>query len=740
MKKIFLPLIILSLVFLASCEQKTETTPVKYTDIVDPWIGTGGHGHVFLGASVPWGMVQLGPTSITTGWDWVSGYHVSDSSVIGFSHTHLSGTGIGDLLDVTVMPVVGEVTPGRGTHEEPESGQWSYSIRSQEHVRPGYYTTQLERYGIGVELTATKRVGMHKYHFPEGADRPAVIVDLVNGGNWDAPTEGHLTWVNEQRVQGYRYSTGWAKDQKVYFAMEFSQPIEKVLLQADGVGLEVEATAKELFGRIEFAELTEPLLVKVALSPVSEQNAWKNMQAELPHWDFEQVRNDADQAWEEELSKIKIKSDSEETMRIFYTSLFHTLINPSEYSDVDGSYRGSDFEVHQDDSFMNHTTLSLWDTYRAFHPLMTIIHPERMVDIVETFLRIYEEGGELPIWHLMSNETYTMVGSPGVPVMADAFLKGFVPEKDTERAYTAMKESLMKPARGQEYRMEYGYIPYDKMLESVAYDLEFALADWSVAQVAKELGKEEDYLYFTKRSQSFHHLFDAETGFMRGKSVAGEFNPNFNPFFSSHREDDYCEGNAWQYTFLVPHDLQGLVECFGGEEQLLEKLDALFVQPSEVEGDNTSPDISGMIGQYAHGNEPGHHTIYLYSMLGHQEKAAPLLRHVMTKLYHDEPNGLSGNEDAGQMSAWYILSALGFYQVEPAGGRYFFGTPLVDEAVLNVRDGEFTIKVNNNSSENIYIQSLKLNGEPYTKRWIDFEEIARGGTLEIAMGSTPHSW
>lgn len=732
---------LLATLLMIGCKESKQQVVAELipTDYVDPWIGTGGHGHVFLGASVPWGMVQLGPTSVTTGWDWCSGYHVSDSTVIGFSHTHLSGTGIGDLLDITVMPVTGEVTYARGNHDEPQSGLWSYSRRSVEQVEPGYYSTHLERYGIDVELTTTSRIGYHKYTFPEGSKERAIIFDLENGGNWDKATEGYITIINDTQLEGYRYSTGWAKDQKVYFAVELSQPIEDLTVITDGQPREKDGRGKVVYARIDLdSKLDREVMMKVALSPTSIEGAWKNMEAEQKGWHFDEVRAEAKQLWNQELSKVKIESHLPDVMKIFYTGLYHTMIAPSLFSDVDGSYYGADQKVHEKADFTNYTIFSLWDTYRAAHPLMTLIHPEMMPDMVATMMAIYEEQGELPIWHLVGNETYTMVGAPGIPVLADAILKGYVADK--EKAYEALKTSAMVPKRGQEYRIQYGYIPYDSMLESVAYDLEYALADWSVAMVAQALGHEEDYTYFLKRSKSYHYHYDPVTRFMRGVDQKGNFNPDFNPLASTHRNDDYCEGNAWQYTFLVPQDVKGLVECFGGEEQFLTKLDSLFILPSVIEGEDASPDISGLIGQFAHGNEPSHHILYMYSMLGKQSQAAPLLRQVMTELYHADYDGLSGNEDAGQMSAWYILSALGFYQIESCGGRYYFGSPMIDSAELHVRDGLFKIKVLDNSSENIYIQSIRLNGEPLNERYITFEQIAKGGNLEIQMGHTPHDW
>lgn len=716
---------------LSGCSQAENSEEVSgnLTQYVDPYIGSGGHGHVFVGANVPFGLVQVGPCSIPQEWDWVSGYHISDSTVIGFPHTHLSGTGIGDLFDVTLMPVTGDVVYARGTEDDPESGLWSYSDRSKEKVRPGYYATHLTRYDVDVELTATKRVGFHKYTFNK-PDSSAVVFDLVNGGCWDQPTEAKITMINDTLVEGYRFSTGWATDQRVYFVAEFSQPVTSFeVIKADDSG-------KKLYARASFdAKKETPVYVKVALSPTSIENARLNMQSELPEWDFGKCVADADKAWNDALSKIRIQTPDADKKKVFYTAMYHTMVAPSELCDVNGDYYGADHQNHKNEGFTNYTTLSCWDTYRAAHPLMTIIHPEMMDGIVNTFVKIYEQQGKLPVWHLWGCETNTMVGNPGICILADAVLKGYA--KDPEKAYQALKNSAMLDERGMDMRKKYGYLPYDKMFESVAFDLEYAIADRAVAEVAKSLGHTDDYDYFLKRSQSYKHLFDPATGFMRGKGVNGEFHVPFNPVSSNHRADDYCEGNAWQYTFLVPQDLEGLVECFGSEEAFLTKLDSLFTVDSRLEGADISPDISGLIGQYAHGNEPGHHTIYFYSMLGHRSKTADLARKIMSELYTTKPDGLAGNEDVGAMSAWYILSSLGFYQVEPVGGRYFFGSPLFEKAVLKVKGGEFTIVARGNSDANKYIQSVKLNGQPYDKRWIDFKDIVAGGTLEFEMGPQP---
>ena len=710
---------------LASCAQPAADD--NLTRYVDPRIGTGGHGHVFVGANVPFGLVQLGPTSIPQAWDWTSGYHESDSTVIGFSHTHLSGTGIGDLFDVTVMPVVGEVTCARGTEEDPASGLWSYADRTKEVVRPGYYSVPLVRYGITAEMTATSRVGFHRYTFP-AADDAAVIFDLKNGGCWDKATETHIEPSGDSRLVGWRYSSGWAKDQRVWFVAEFSRPFTSF----EQVG--------EHYARVNFATAEgEQLMLKVALSPVSIEGAEANLAAELPGWDFDATAAAADAAWNAQLAKVKVTTQDEVARRIFYTGLYHTMVAPSEFCDVNGDYRGADGAVHHNPGHTTYTTFSLWDTYRAAMPLMTILHPDRMPDIVNTMLAIADEQGRLPVWHLWGNETDCMVGNPGIPVVADAIVKG-IGGFDRERAFEAIRRTAMNPDRGNGLRMKYGYIPCDLFNEAVAYDMEYALADGAAARAAEALGREEDARYFTERSHSYRNYFDPSTGFMRGRDSRRGWRTPFNPFASTHRADDYCEGNAWQYTWLAPHDVAGLESCFGSRARMLGKLDSLFTVSSVIEGAETSPDISGLIGQYAHGNEPSHHILYLYTMLGQPWKTAEKVREVLTTLYHDQPDGLSGNEDVGQMSAWYILSSLGMYEVEPAGGRYWFGSPLFDRAEIAVPGGTFTIVAENNSSENKYIRRVWLNGRPYTKPWIGHEEVMAGGELRFEMDDEPHVW
>lgn len=738
-KKSFLFIPFLSLC-LASCgnghvDQKME----DLTQFVDPRIGTGGHGHVFYGANVPYGFVQLGPTSIPQSWDWVSGYHVSDSTVIGFPHTHLSGTGIGDLHDINVMPVVGDVTYARGDTTSYDTGFWSYSDRSKEMVTPGYYRTHLSRYNVDVELTATKRVGFHKYTFLQ-KERPAVVFDMVNGGCWDKTTEAVIRIVNDSTLSGYRYSTGWADDQRIFFRAEFSRKFDDVeFIVNDSVKRGDMAKGNRLFARVNFAVADkEPIYMKVALSPTSEEGALLNMQTELNGWNFEQTVADAKTAWNKELNKVKVYTKDETSKKIFYTCLYHTLFAPSEFCDVNGDYYGADKKMHKGEGFVNYTTFSLWDTYRAAQPLMTLLHPERMSDIVNTMLHIYQQQGKLPVWHLMGCETNCMVGNPGVPVVADAILKdikGF----DSELAFKALKESSMLPERGMEHRIKYGFIPADKMTEAIAYDMEYAIADWSVAQAARYLGKQHDYEYFLQRSKSYKNYFDTSTGFMRGKMTDGSWRTPFSPYSSSHRDDDYCEGNAWQYTWLVPQDVEGLVECFGSKDAFVKKLDSLFVATGDM-GESSSPDISGLIGQYAHGNEPSHHITYLYTLVGQPWKTAERVNQILHTMYTDQPDGLSGNEDVGQMSAWYILSSLGFYQVEPAGGKFVFGYPNFEKVELAVPAGKFVIEREDKGQYNKYIQGIVLNGKEYKKAWIDYADIMKGGELKFLMGDNPVVW
>ncbi|MES5132490.1 GH92 family glycosyl hydrolase [Hoylesella timonensis] len=704
--KFYLKTQLLALV-LAGFSMSVSAAQDSFTQFVNPYIGTGGHGHVFLGANVPFGAVQLGPTQITRGWDWCSGYHYSDSLIIGFGHMHLSGTGIGDLGDIAFLPTFDAKTyTERFSHDA-------------EYVRPGYYTVRLADSKILVELTATQRAGMHRYTYPLSSKQPLLKLNLKQGIGWDKMTKCQLTQENPTTVSGYRLSEGWAKDQRVYFVAEFSRAVKLQEMQADSVGV------------FSFDDATKPLLVRVGISAVSVDNAKANLKAEIKDWNFDRVAQEADAAWNDELGKIKVETSNLDDKTIFYTGLYHTMTAPSVFSDVNGQYRGSDGKIYQGD-FVNYTTLSLWDTYRAAHPLMTIIHPEKQRDIAQTFLHIFQQQGKLPVWHLVGNETDCMVGNPGIPVLADIVLKGF--DIDKKAAYQAMRTSALLDERSLDNLKKFGYIPWnrDSTFETVAKGLEYALADACVAKVAKLLGEKKDYQYFFNRSKSYKYYFDKKTGFMRGVDN-GKFREPFNPFHSSHRNDDYTEGNAWQYTWLVPHDVPGLIKLFGGKRPFVTKLDSLFTISGDL-GENASPDISGLIGQYAHGNEPSHHILYMYNYVGQHDKTSEKVREVLKTMYHNDFDGLSGNEDVGQMSAWYILSSLGIYQVEPAGGRYMFGSPLFDKAVVNVGKGKtFTIIAHNNSAKNVYVQQIKLNGRPYKKLYIDYKDIVSGGTLEFFM-------
>ena len=738
MKRLYSFLPVAALVLAGACGTPATSGEESLTRWVDPKIGTGGHGHVFVGANVPFGMVQLGPTSIPQDWDWCSGYHQSDSTVIGFSHTHLSGTGIGDLFDVTVMPVVGEVTYARGVEEDPQSGLWSYADRTKEVVRPGYYSVPLTRYGVTAEMTATPRVGFHRYAFPT-SDEAALVFDLENGGCWDKATDtGFILSDDSTRLSGWRYSSGWAKDQKVWFVAEFSEPVKGITFLQPGETTGAGTAAR--YARVDFNTTEgEPLLVKVALSPVSAEGAAANLAAELPGWDFDATAAAATAAWEAELGKVRIETQDEAAKRIFYTALYHTMVAPSEFCDVNGDYRGADGQVRTNPGHKTYTTFSLWDTYRAAMPLMTILHPDRMPDVIRTMLAIADEQGRLPVWHLWGNETDCMVGNPGIPVVADAIVKG-IGGFDREQAFEAIRKTAMNPDRGNGLRMKHGYIPCDRFNEAVAYDMEYALADGAAARAAEALGKDDDARYFTERSHSYRNYFDPVTGFMRGRDAKGGWRTPFNPFASTHRADDYCEGNAWQYTWLVPHDVAGLQACFGSREAMIAKLDSLFTVSSVIEGAETSPDISGLIGQYAHGNEPSHHVLYLYTMLGEPWKTADRVHEVLSTLYHDRPDGLSGNEDVGQMSAWYVLSAMGFYEVEPAGGRYWFGAPYFERMQIAVPGGTFSVEAKNFAPENRYVQAVRLNGQPYDKPYISHEAVMQGGVLEFEMGPEPACW
>lgn len=727
--------------------QQQKTSPAaatkffQPTQYVDPYIGTGFHGHVFLGANVPFGAVQLGPVNLSEGWDWCSGYHYSDSTIIGFSHTHLSGTGIGDLGDVLLMPATGNVLPVKGKLGRPESGYYSLFSHADEKAVPGYYSVKLKRYNIVADLTATQRVGFHQYTFP-ASDSAQIIIDLKEGIGWDRPVETMLRQINDTTVVGYRYSKGWAADQRIFFTAVFSRPVKSFAVYNDTVKQSGSSfTGQRVKGIAYFSTKQEKrILVKVALSPVSIENAEENIKAEIPHWNFQEVVTQADASWNRELSKARIETVDLSRLRIFYTALYHTLIAPSMFNDGNGDYRGTDKKIYRKAPFTNLTTFSLWDTYRAAHPLFTILQPEKVTDMVNSMLAVYQQQGTLPVWHLVGNETNTMPGYSSVQVIADAYLKGFH-GFDPALAYEAVKATAMQDKRGLNFVKKYGFIPADSMVESVAMGLEYSIADWAIAQMAKRMGKVDDYRYFARRAKAYRNYFDPQTRFVRGRTGAETWRTPFDPFQSKHMKDDFAEGNAWQYTWLVPHDVEGLMGLLGGEKAFTMKLDSLFVLKNHM-GNEASNDITGLIGQYAHGNEPSHHITYLYAYAGEPWKTADKVRYILDSLYSDKPDGLCGNEDVGQMSAWYVFSALGFYPVNPANGLYVFGSPAVDKAVLTLPGGRtLTVQVQNNSAANKYIQRITVNGKPYGKSYLSHRQLMEGGTVNLVMGSKPsQSW
>jgi len=736
MKKFFF--FVIPVMTIISCKQEGKPASENYVKYVDPFIGTASHGHVFLGANLPFGAVQLGPVNLTEGWDWCSGYNYADSAIVGFAHTHLSGTGIGDLGDIVVMPVVGKIdsiyTYGHG---RPRTGYFSLFSHDDEVAQPGYYSVKLKKYNVVAELTATERAGFHQYEFP-ATDTAGIMFDLETGIGWDLPLETSISLINDTTIAGSRRSKGWALNQVIYFTAVLSKPVERVQLYDSTTTIPGRtATARKLRALLQFATAAEEKVkLKVGISPVSIENAAMNIRAELPGWDFATAKNNATAKWEHEFSKVKIKTPDETRKKIFYTALYHMMIAPSIFNDHNGDYRGTDGIVHKDAGFTNLTTFSLWDTYRAANPLYTIIQPERVDDIISSLLAIYQQQGKLPVWHLMGNETNTMPGNSSVQVVADAYLKGFR-GFDTALAWQAVKATAMQDARGMSFVKKLGYIPADSLVESVAMGLEYAIADWSIAQMAKKMGLQEDYNYFSRRAKYYENYFDTTIRFVRGRVAADKWRTPFSPLEARHMRDDFSEGNSWQYSWLIPHDVEGLVRLMGGKDAFNKKLDSLFELKADL-GKEASADITGLVGQYAHGNEPGHHIPYLYTYTGQPWKTADKVRYMLDSMYAARRDGLCGNEDVGQMSAWYVLSALGFYQVNPANGKFIFGSPVMDEAMISVgKDKTLRIVVKNNSGNNKYIQSVRWNDRPYEKSYLLYSDIMAGGEMVIEMGATP---
>jgi predicted alpha-1,2-mannosidase len=712
----------------------------KPTAYVNPLIGAGGHGHVFLGASVPFGAIQVGPSNIYKGWDWCSGYHYSDSIIIGFPQTHLSGTGGSDLGDVLVMPFTGNIKTDKGLQENHRLGYSSLFSHTTEKVRPGYYSVVLDDYKIGVELTATERVAFHQYRFPDDNKEAHIIIDLKEGIN-DKPTDTYIKLLNDTTIVGYRFSKGWANNQQLFFAAVLSQPVKHFDVYTNDTLLStVSGTALNIKGVLTFKHNPGLVKLKVAISPVSEENALMNIAAEIPNWNFNEIMQLADDKWNQELGKIDVETDNLTDKRIFYTAMYHTMIDPALFNDHNKDYRGTDKKVYRNASFTNYTIFSLWDTYRALHPLYTIIQQEKVNDMVNSMLAIYEQQGRLPIWHLMGCESNLMPGISGVQVVAEAYLKGFK-GFDTTLAYEAVKKSMLNhdSYRGLGDLKTLHYIPFQRTRESVARTMEYGISDGSIALMAKHLNEKNDFSLFTERSRYYKNYFDPSTRFFRGRDSLGNWNPLLDPWKTSRPYiNDYCEGNVWEYTWLAPQDVEGVIALLGGTKAFAKRLDYFFNTPLPKDP-NAPPDIAGLVGMYAHGNEPGHHNIYLYPYVGEQWKTAEKARYILHELYRDSTDGISGNEDCGQMSAWYILSSLGFYPVFPANGAYVMGSPLFNKAVIHMPEGKtFTVIAVNNSPKNIYIKSVKLNGRPYTKTYLMHNDIVGGGTLEFEMSRKPN--
>ena len=691
----------------------------RLTSKVNPFVGTGGHGHTFPGATMPFGMVQLSPDTRLDGWDGCSGYHFSDTRVFGFSHTHLSGTGVSDYGDVLLMPGIGEVRLENGAGGGP--GYASSFSKATEEAAPGYYAVTLADSGVRVELTATERVGLHRYTFPAGA--PAhVVLDLEHR---DEVLDAWMRFVGDREIEGFRRSRAWAADQRVYFVARFSRPFEE-RGSAEG-------------GRKGFVRLGRaggPVVVAVGISAVSVEGARRNLDAEAADGDFDAARVGADAAWEHELGRIRVEGGTAEQQTVFYTALYHCLIAPNLFSDVDGAYLGRDLAPHRAEGYRHHTVFSLWDTFRALHPLLAITHRERTSEFVRTFLAQYREGGRLPVWELAANETDCMIGYHAAPVIADALAKG-IGGFDPALALEAMVHSAEQERLGIGAYRRLGYVPAEEEPESVSKTLEYAYDDWCVAEVARRLGRTDVAARYLDRSQGYRNVFDPATGFMRAR-MEGVW---FAPFDPAEVNFNYTEANAWQYAFFVPHDMDGLVALHGGRERFAARLDALFAADSRLAGVQQA-DITGLVGQYAHGNEPSHHVAYLYAFAGQPWKTQRLVRRLLDEMYSARPDGLAGNEDCGQMSAWYVLSALGFYPVAPGTNQYVLGAPLFPKATIRLESGrELVVRAEGVSPRAVYVRSARLDGAPHTRAWIEHERIARGGELVFEMAEQPNtSW
>ena len=710
---------------LTGCERSVDEEMERpIIEFVNPFIGTGGHGHTFPGATTPFGMVQLSPDSRLTGWDGCSGYHYSDSFIYGFSHTHLSGTGVSDYGDLLFMPLNGGRKWDNGSDGKP--GYRSAFSHENEKASPGFYSVYLEDPQVQVNLTATPRTGYHQYIFNE-PKQPSILLDLVHR---DEVLSASLEIISPTRIEGHRRSKAWASDQHIYFAAEFSAPItEHFLFDNNSESQSNKIEGKYIKSLFQFLPDTDTLEIKIAISAVDMEGAWKNFNAELDRKSFTQIKFESEKSWTDELNKIQATFLSEEEKMIFYTAMYHNAIAPNLYMDTDGRYRDMDLEVHQSEDHTHYTVFSLWDTYRATHPLHTIINQELTVDFIRTFLKKYDSGGILPIWDLSACYTGCMIGNHAISVIADAYMKG-IDDYDEMKALESMIHSATQDRLGLDDYKSLGFIAVENEAESVSKTLEYAYNDWCIATMAKALERTDVHKQFTLRSLNYRNLFDPESGFFRGR-MRNTWQAPFDPF---EVNNNYTEANAWQYGFYVPHDMNGFISLHRGKENLEKKLDELFAAQSETTGRDQA-DITGLIGQYAHGNEPSHHIAYLYNYLNKPWKTQRQVRQIMSTLYTHMPDGISGNEDCGQMSAWYIYSALGFYPVTPGSTQYIIGSPLVASATFNLENGNtFNITASNNSKNNIYIQSIKLNGEPYEKSYIEHADIMMGGKLHFSMG------
>lgn len=745
----------LATMLLAGCGVKT--TQKDYAAFVNPFIGTGGHGHTFPGAVVPNGMIQPSPDTRIHGWDACSGYYIDDTTINGFSHTHLSGTGCGDYGDILLMPTVGaqDITPV-GAQDQTLSYASPF-LHANETATPGYYSVFLDRYGVNAELTSTDRVALHRYTFPESTES-GFILDLDYSLQGQRNRDLVIEIVNDSTIRGHKNSNGWAWKQDVFFYAVFSKPFtaeivtDTVLLK----GAKRESPVKKALLQFPTAK-DEQVLVKVAISAVDVEGAEKNM-SELPGWDFEQVKADARQKWNNYLSKIDVETNDETQKTVFYTALYHTAIAPNLFTDIDGRYRGMDREIHTADANQPiYTVFSLWDTFRGLHPLLTIIDPDQNSKFINTLLDQYKTGGILPMWELAGNYTGTMIGYHAVPVIVDAYMKGdrsFDPQLALEACLRSAEYDTLAPIATTDYlkhnalmpiskyyKNTLGYVPSDKEHESVAKALEYAYNDWCISAFAEALGDTATAQRYAKLAKNYQHYFDPSVRFMRGKLLNGEWREPFNPRSSNHREDDYCEGTSWQWTWFVPHDVDGLADLMGGREGFINKLDSLFTADSALEGDLVSADISGLIGQFAHGNEPSHHILHLYNKANQPWKTQSYVDEVLTTQYFNDPNGLSGNEDCGQMSAWYILNSMGFYQICPGSPEYSIGRPLFDEVTINLpKNKQFHIVAKNNSASNKYIESATLNGKALTTPFFTHDQLVNGGELIFVMTDQPTEW